>query len=361
MPNIRLLHVIAEMGAGGAESLVVELAQRGVDAGWHTAVASNGGCRVQDLRAAGIAHFDVPAPRRSLRGVMAARSSLRSAMREFSPDVVVGHNVSASAVAWMSRPKVPLLTVFHGVAESDYRNAARILSFASDHVVAVGDVIASRLTAAGLSQVEVSVIRNAVTTPAAMSKADARRSLGLADDVPVALCLARMEPQKRHDVLLDAWATVGGEAVLLLAGDGSLRADLEEKARHAGDRVHFLGVRNDVPTLLAAADITVLTSDWEGLPMAVLESLAAARPVVATDVDGVREVLDSGAGRLVRPGDVGSVASGLKEMLHDEAARKKAAAIGLSTIKDAYNPNDMMTNYGHVLGRLLARKELCTN
>ena len=112
-----------------------------------------------------------------------------------------------------------------------------------------------------------------------------------------------MVPQKRHDVLLDAWAQLTGGELLLLAGDGPERHDLEERARPLGDRVRFLGNRSDVSMLLAAADVTVLTSDWEGLPISILESLAAGRPVVATDVDGVREILGPGGGRLVPRGD----------------------------------------------------------
>lgn len=360
MRDTRVLHVITEMATGGAESLVVEMARQGRQENWISGVASNGGRRVEDLAEMGIPHFDVPAPRRSIRGILSARSAVARGVRDFRPDVVVAHNVSATAVAWLARLKVPLVTVFHGVSGADYRIAARILSYASDHVVPVGDVIAERLKDAGLSRVEMSVIRNAVTRPRLLSRQAARESLNIPDDVPVAVCLARLEPQKRHDVLLDAWARLGGQGILLLAGDGSLRAKLEHQARRLEDRIRFLGNRSDVPTLLAAADISVLTSDWEGLPMAVLESLAAGRPVVATDVDGVREVLGAGGGRLVTPGDVGSVASALAEMLYGDTARKEAAEIGLSTIENLYNPEEMMKSYGRVVGHVLARNELCT-
>jgi glycosyltransferase involved in cell wall biosynthesis len=360
MRDIRVLHVITEMAVGGAESLVVEMARQGHHENWVSGVASNGGQRVGDLIEGGIPHFDVSAPRRSIRGVLSARSALARAVREFQPDVVVAHNVSATAVARLARPRVPLLTVFHGVSGTDYRNAARVLSFAADRVVAVGDIIAERLKDAGLSGAEMTVIRNAVSRPRPVCRQAARESLNIPANVPVAVCLARMEPQKRHDVLLDAWARLGGQEILLLAGDGSLRADLEFKAHNMGDRIRFLGNRSDVTTLLAAADISVLTSDWEGLPMAVLESLAAGRPVVATDVDGVREVLGMGGGRMVPPGDADSVANALAEMLYVEAARTEAAKTGLSTIEKLYDPREMMKNYGRVVGPMLGRKQLCT-
>jgi glycosyltransferase involved in cell wall biosynthesis len=224
--------------------------------------------------------------------------------------------------------------------------------------VAVADVIADRLSAAGLCGVELSVIRNAVTSLPAPDRDAAREQLNIPTRARVALCLARMVPQKRHDVLLDAWAQLTGGQILLLAGDGPERHDLEERARPLGDRVRFLGNRSDVSTLLAAADVTVLTSDWEGLPISILESLAAGRPVVATDVDGVREILGPGGGRLVPRGDSAAAAASLREMLHDDASRREAARIGLSTIQKFYDPASMVNRYNDVINEALPRKEI---
>jgi glycosyltransferase involved in cell wall biosynthesis len=165
-----------------------------------------------------------------------------------------------------------------------------------------------------------------------------------------------MERPKRHDLLLDAWHQLAGSEILLLAGDGSQRSMLEKKASALGDRVRFLGNRSDVSTLLAAADVTVLISDSEGLPVAILESLAAARPVVASDVGGVREILGGGGGRCVPPGDVDSIAAALREMLHDETARREAAAIGLSTINRFHDATQMMKLYQQVVCEMLAEE-----
>jgi glycosyltransferase involved in cell wall biosynthesis len=178
---------------------------------------------------------------------------------------------------------------------------------------------------------EVEVIRNAVfRTEPRVDRFTVRSALGVAADVPIALCLARMEPQKRHDVLLDAWAALGGrDAVLWLAGDGSLRHDLERRARALGidGQVRFLGNRSDVADLLSAADLTVLTSDWEGMPIAVLESLAAGVPVIATDVDGVSEALADGGGVVVPRGEPKAVADALRALL-SHADTRAAVAVG---------------------------------
>ncbi|MEV6829526.1 glycosyltransferase [Amycolatopsis sp. NPDC051102] len=348
---MRVLHVISEMGAGGAETLVAGMVDRGEEYGWVSAVASAGGFRADALAAAGTPVFEVPLARRSKAGVLKASWATRRAIARFRPDVVLAHNVGASLVARLaSLPgrRRPLLTVFHGVAEADYPAAARILRRTSGRVVAVSPATADLLTAAGLDRPV--MIRNAVfPRPPVFGRAEIRASLGVPERTPVALCLARLEPQKRHDVLLDAWAAVEGEAVLWLAGDGSLRAELQRRGEAMGRRIEFLGTREDVPDLLAAADVTVLTSDWEGLPLAVLESLAAGRPVVATDVGGIAGVLAGGGGIVVPPGDPAATAAALNTVLFDEAARNSLATEGIRSVERDYDPHTLMKSYDELL------------
>jgi len=346
---VRVLHVISEMGTGGAEALVAGMAKAGEEFGWESAVASGGGHRAEALR---VPHFEVPLARRRAGGVVRAAKATRTAYRAFRPDVVVAHNVGASAVArlaMMPLRRTPLLTVFHGVSVADQTSAVRVLRRTSDAVVAVASATADRLREAGLDSV--TVIRNAVfPMPPRVDRFTVRSALGVPDDVPVALCLARMEPQKRHDVLLESWARLDDRSVLLLAGDGSLRRSLERHARDLGidDRVRFLGNRSDVADLLAAADVTVLTSDWEGMPIAVLESLAAGVPVVATDVDGVAEALADGGGLVVPRGEPTAVADALRSLLSNPDTRAAVAAAGTD-----HDGHTLMKSYDELLRTML--------
>ncbi len=348
---MRVLHVISEMGAGGAETLVAGMVARGEEYGWTSAVASGGGFRADTLADHGVRTYPVPLALRSRSGALRAAWAVRRAVADFRPDAVLSHNVGASLVArlaLMPGRRPPLLTVFHGVAVHDLPTAARIVRRTSDHVVAVSPATADQLIEAGLS--DLTVIRNAVFAQRPVfGRAKVRAALGVADDTPVALCLARLEPQKRHDVLLDAWARLEGEAVLWLAGDGSLRAELEARSESLSGRVRFLGTRKDVPDLLAAADVMVLTSDWEGLPLAVLEAMAAGRPVVATDVGGVRDVLSGGAGLVVPPGDPAAVAKALDMLLGDQSVRAHVAAEGLRTVQREYDAHTVMKAYDELL------------
>nr|WP_184905383.1 glycosyltransferase [Amycolatopsis umgeniensis] len=339
------------MGAGGAETLVAGMVGRGEEYGWTSAVASGGGFRADALAADGVPVFPVPLAFRSRTGALRAAWAVRRAIARFRPDAVLAHNVGASLIARLAlvpgrRP--PLLTVFHGVADRDFPTAARIVRRTSDRVIAVSTATADRLVEAGTS--DPIVIRNAVFAHRPVfGRAEVRASLGITDGTPVALCLARLEPQKRHDVLLDAWARLDGEAVLWLAGDGSLRADLEARGESSGGRVRFLGTRTDVPDLLAAADVLVLSSDWEGLPLAVLEAMAAGRPVVATDVGGVRDVLSGGAGLVVPPGEPAAIANALESLMYDRSARDFATVVGLRTIHRDYDPHTLMKTYDELI------------
>lgn len=351
---MKVLHVINEMGTGGAERVVADLVRHGAEQGWDSLVLSSGGVRADELAADGFALVTMPVVRRRPLALLRGAGRVARVIRRERPDVVLAHNVLIGLVAWLAahtvRRRPALVTVFHGVAAADYPGAARLLSRTADVVVAVSGAVADRLRAAGLSRTRVAVLGNAVPVPPTPDRAAARRRLDLPADAPVVLCVARMVEQKRHDVLLQAWRSMPADAVLLLAGDGPLRAQVDTAA---GPGVRVLGARDDVPDLLAAADVTVLTSDWEGLPMVVLESMAAGRPMVATDVDGVRSALAPAggdpAGLLVSPGDPAAVAAALARLLDDPALRDRLGAAGRSRVARDHDPDALAASYDLLL------------
>jgi glycosyltransferase involved in cell wall biosynthesis len=357
---MHVLHAIGEMGTGGAESLVVELVRRGPEVGWRSTVASAGGSREEEIVAQRLAEVHrVPLSRRRPAGLARAVVATRRALVDAGPDVVLAHNVGVTAAVTLAqlsrRSRIPVVTVFHGVAAEDYRAAARLLSTAPRAVVTVSEAIASRLQGAGLRRSPV-VIPNAVTAPVLPGRQQARRELGLEPGAPVALCAARLVDQKRHDVLLRAWGRLPRHCVLLVAGDGPNRPALEALHRELalGDRVRLLGNRTDVPRLLAAADVATLASDWEGLPVFVLEAMAAGRPVVATEVDGLTEILRDGGGLLVPPGSPDALAVALERLLTDVDARGAASDAASRTITDKHDPLQMTRRYDALLRGLVA-------
>lgn len=358
----RVLHLIAQMGVGGAEAVVAELAQGGSRLGWQTAVASAGGIRATRLESAGLAvNFPVSLmQRRRPSSILRAGRDLRRVLASYEPDVVVAHNVGVTALAALvgiTTRGLPLVSVFHGVAERDNSFAAQVLDRGPHALVTVSSALNRQLHEAGMRRTDVRVIPNAVSAPDLPDRGRARSELGLNGDIPVALCLGRMVAQKRHDILLRAWAQVPGDAILLLAGDGNLRDAHERLAVELGvdDRVQFLGDRDDVPRLLSAADVVTLASDWEGQPIALLEAMAAGRPVVATAVGGLSEIVRSGEGTLVPPNDPWALADCLSSYLYDAAQRQMRGNAARLGVLDRHSPARMLDAYAEALSHATNR------
>lgn len=156
--------------------------------------------------------------------------------------------------------------------------------------------------------------------------AQIRADLGLPSQATLVTVAARLSPEKGHAVLLKAAAQIRARyprAHYLLAGEGPLRQQLETLAGELQlqDIVHFLGFRDDIPQLMSASDLVLLPSLAEGVPGTVLEGMASGKPVIATDVGGVAEVLhDRQTGRVVPPGDAAALALALEDVLGAEPA-----------------------------------------
>jgi glycosyltransferase involved in cell wall biosynthesis len=170
--------------------------------------------------------------------------------------------------------------------------------------------------------------------PAACDRAALRRQLGLRPTDHVMTMVGTFKRQKGHRHLIDAMRSVAprlGHLHLLLVGDGELRPETSAAVARAGlsERVHFLGTRRDVAELLAASDSFVLPSLWEGLPVALVEAMASALPIVATDVSGTRDVMvDGETGWIVPPGDAAALADAIADLVTNpqEAATRARAA-----------------------------------
>jgi glycosyltransferase involved in cell wall biosynthesis len=158
-------------------------------------------------------------------------------------------------------------------------------------------------------------------------RSEARRLLGFPRDALIAICVAALDEQKGHRYLLEAILKVRAalpETLLLLVGDGSLRQKLEQdvQSRELTSTVRFLGRRTDIPLLLAASDLFVLPSLWEGFGIVLTEAGATGLPTVATDVDGIPEVINDGVtGILVPPANGELLAEAILTLLHDPARR----------------------------------------
>ncbi|MGL4551908.1 MAG: glycosyltransferase [Gemmataceae bacterium] len=185
-----------------------------------------------------------------------------------------------------------------------------------------------------------------------------RRSLGLDPARRYVACVARFHPVKDHAMLLRAFAAVAprhADVDLLLAGDGPQRADLQRQAADAGvaARVHFLGVRSDVPALLRAADLFALTSVSEAASLTVLEAMATSLPVVVTAVGGNPEMVrHEQEGLLVSRGDDAACAAALARLLDDPALARRLGEAGRRRVEERYQLGQTIENYFRLYARL---------
>jgi len=163
--------------------------------------------------------------------------------------------------------------------------------------------------------------------------------------------IGSLGPEKGHQYFIQAARRVI-EAVksvkFLIVGDGPLRRNLELKTTELDltDNISFTGVRNDVPEILSLADIFIIASIEEGLPMVLLEAMASRKPIVATHVGAIPKVIENGLnGLLVPPHNVEELAGAIKALLFDEKKAQELAYNGYETVEKFYSSQNMCNNY----------------
>lgn len=264
------------------------------------------------------------------------------------------------------RARVPLVIAHEwerGAPPTWPRRLADRLLLSGTRFVAASEFHARRLIASGVAPDRVEVVRNGIEVErfATGERVATRVALGVPPGAPLLLTPARLHPAKGHRDLLAALAEVRRlrpEATLLLAGEGPERGALETLSRALGQAsaVRFLGHREDLPDLLAAADLVVLPSRAEGLPAALLEALAAGRAVIATAVGGVPEAVEDGReARLVPAGAPPALAAAILELLASSALRTELERAGRARVGREFAIEPATRRYEEVLGGWIDR------
>lgn len=315
-PRVLLVLATSTGGVGRhVRSLAAGLAARGA------AVTVAGPAGTQDLF--GFASHETveigsrPSPLRDARAVLRLRQLARTV------DVVHAHGLRAGSLAaaaglgrraGQSARAQPLIVTWHNEASGPGgRLLQRYLARRTDVTLAASAGLAGTARVSGGRDVRLAPV-------AAPALAATGRDPGLGH--PLVLAVGRLHPQKGYDTLLAALPALGDCAVAV-AGDGPLRGELAA----AAPQVRWLGARDDVADLLAAADVVVLPSWWEARSLTAQEALRAGRPLVATAVGGTPELVQDGA-VLVRPGDPVALGRAVRALLDDPVAARALAARG---------------------------------
>jgi glycosyltransferase involved in cell wall biosynthesis len=349
--------LIESDGPGGAERVVVHLARATQDGGGRSIVflPPNGEGWIESELAGSGVEIDRFHLERPLSPACAQQLAERFVKHRI--DVAHSHEFSMAVYgAWAARRAgIPHVITMHGTRYYANRLRRRLALGAavraSARTVAVSSGLASHLRRdLWLSSSRVLMIPNGVPC-VPPPRVTLREELRLPPGARLMVAIGNLYPVKGHRHLIDAFGLVAHRHPTLhcaIAGRGHLEADLEALARARGlaGRVHLLGLRSDVPAVLAAADLFVQPSLSEGLPLALLEAMQAGRPIVATDVGEVPIALGFGdAGLLVEPGSPGALAAGIDSLLNDSmraatigsrAAARARAEYGLSRMAARY-------------------------
>ena len=359
--SFTVAYYIDSQAFGGAEQVLFNLLTKHDRDVWHPVLVyhpSEGITgfveRVEDL---GVKTLPLPRIRnlRDIRGLKNFAAGLRSIRpRIFHANLnwILSCTYGITA-AFLSGVKTIVATQ-HLYGEMETRRETviqRFISLVVDRYIAVSNDIARQLKEDIFFSSKVDVVHNGILTSdfastdlrsdysEQMRREEGKQTRG------IILTAARLTEQKGHQYLLKAIPFITGP-LFLFAGDGPARDDIEREIKelNIGDRVRVLGYRNDIPELLSRCSIFVLPSLFEGHPLSIMEAMAAGKPVIASDIRGVDEIIVNGvSGYLVPPRNPEALASAIRTLLEDKELSGRIAEAGRRRIENEFSA-DTMTN-----------------
>jgi len=342
---------------GGIRLHVDFLAQQLEERGWEVAVAGPAGVMdgLRPLDAeVGVGHV----------------WSFRRALRQLRPDVLHAHGLKAGTLAGLLAGRIPTVVSVHNLVRGSRSGgpAAAAMAlvegripFLADAVIATSDEVAARFADVhGADRVQVVAPLGPPPTPR-RDRAEVRRALGAAPAQPLIVTVARLHPQKGLDVLLEAVAKLRSEVPdvrLAIVGEGPLLASLQANIERLGlgAAVVLAGPSPNAADEMAVADVVAVSSRWESGPLVVAEAMLLGRPVVATAVGWVPQLVLTGrTGRMVPPGDADALATALAATLHDPAGAASMAEDGRARVLSHLGVDALVDGVEAVYNHLLHR------
>lgn len=362
-------HLIASNFAGGPEKQIVELSTRLPALGWPTVIGAFRENRptvevIENAHARGVPTFLIDT--RSGFSPLAAVQLARRLMR-YGVTLLVTHGYKANLVGRLATAgtRVVQVPMVRGYTAEDwkirlYERVDRGLLRRSPIVLCVSAATQEMLVRRGVARERIRVLHNAVDEDHAPAPLDLAEVFGLPRGAPVLVAAGRLSPEKGHCHLVEAMARLKDHdppVTLVILGSGRETERLRERITAAGlvGRVVLGGFRADVLRCIAGADLIVNPSLSEGLPNVVLEALALGRPVVATDVGGVRELITAGqTGWLVPPADPGALAGAITEALDDAPRARALAEAGRRRVAASFSFSGQAKRFADLAPELLA-------
>ena len=369
MNKVKVVHIVPMLSPGGAERVAVHIV-RGLNRQRYdpVVVSFTGrlGCDLDRLLEEAGVEVRYLSKRPGFDHRMYSR--LHPVLRDCQPDIVHTHlHVLRYALpSLLLLKRSALLHTVHNLAEREIEPLLRWLQrFALNHgvvPVAVAEEVAVSLGRLyGIQGCP--VISNGIPTDyyarPQTPRIEWRAREGFRDEDILFVCVARFAAQKNHALLLRAFAqgpASDPNAHLVLVGEGALQERLEEQAKSFGltHQVHFLGLRTDVPDVLGAMDVFVLSSDYEGNPLSVMEAMASGLPIVSTAAGGVPDLFESGReGLIVQPGDVQGLSNSMVSLLGNREARQSMGMAAAQRARESFDVSTMVRAYEELYENLV--------
>ena len=333
--KLKILLCITGLEVGGAEKLLCALADQYAAAGHEVKLV----CLTEPIIVRpknGTISLENLAMKRNPIGLLVGLWRLRDVVKSFQPDIVNSHLVHANILTRLLRlftPMPRLVSSAHNTHEGGLFRmwAYRLTDRLADMSTNVSEEAVHAFEAQGAVEPgHMTAVYNGISTEEfrldQAARIRIREELKITAETSLILAVGRLWEQKDYPSLLKAMSALKDDRSwrLAVAGDGPLRATLEALAAdlEISERINWLGVRHDVPALMSACDVFVLSSACEGFGLVVAEAMACQRPVVATDCGGVREVIGN-CGSLVPPKDPVALAEAIKSALAQPAQQNE--------------------------------------
>jgi glycosyltransferase involved in cell wall biosynthesis len=350
--RIRVVEVLATGTSGGAQEHLFGLVTRMDHSRFDVSIVSlSPGSAVRKLERAGFPVLVLDEPDDAI-----AVGALAAHLVEIRPDVIHNHMYRAELVGTRAaialgevghrRPYIVSTVHSSRVRSDEDREMLRVLTPRMDQLIAVSTAIEAKLVAEGRATAPIRRIYNGVDLSRYENQEPCctlPEEYGMEPGSQIVGVVARLEPEKGHPTLLEAWPAVlrsVPDAYLLIVGEGSRRDALEALARdlRVAHRVVFTGRRDDVPAVTAALDVAVLPSYREAQGLSILEALALSRPVVASNVGGIPEMITDGLnGLLVPPHDPDALAAAIVRLLGDHPFADTLGRAGHDMVHDRFD------------------------
>jgi len=376
--HIKIIRIIARMNVGGPAVQVSGL-MRGFDAQVFDQELVTGYCADDEADYLEKVATDVKAIRidglgRSIkpRADLTALFAIIREIRRFKPDVIHTHTAKAGVVgrvaSILSGHKSVRVHTFHGHLLNGYFGSGKtklvilvekLLALFTDQLLAVGAKVKDDLLAVGIgNHSKFGVMPPGLQLAKVPSRSSARKVIGLNDDAIYCAFIGRLTQIKRPDRFLDVVAEIKSRGIdlhFMVAGAGELLQYCQDRAEYENLPVTFLGWREDIETVLAAADFVLLTSDNEGTPLSLIQAGMVGIPVVATNVGSTNEIVVNGETGLLTDLSVGQLADAVAKVATDSALRAKMGTAGKEYTMARYGVARLVKDHQDLYLRLLDR------